>query len=323
MTDPQKVSDSEWMNLSRKARGQKNHILAFYSSALNAITTSSEFFALPIDDHMVHRGRGVYDTGTVVHGNLYNFIPHAERLISSAKLAKIPCDWTVDDLIRLVRATVHAGGSKNCSVRIFISPGFGNFSISSDDCFGPVLYIAIFNSGDLFPRDPYTVTSESTVREDEVSVRAERGLKSVNYRANAEMAEIAKKRGGRLGIWLDLNGLVREGSVNNIAIVVEEQGEPLLITPPFDGVLPGCTLKHVFGILDHIGIKWAFRNFNVQDMYAAQEAIALGGDTHIFSIQMINGKIIGDGKLGQVTKKIIDRIQSEIESGENCVKVFE
>src|SRR5262247_4806670 len=62
---------------------------AFYSSQLGGIVTDPALMVLPFDDHIVHRGHGVFDTAAIVHGKIYDLEAHLDRFLRSAELAKL------------------------------------------------------------------------------------------------------------------------------------------------------------------------------------------------------------------------------------------
>ena len=66
---------------------------AFYSSQLGGIVTDPALMVVPFDDHMVHRGHGVFDTAAIVDGKIYDLEAHLDRFIRSAKTSKLrlPC----------------------------------------------------------------------------------------------------------------------------------------------------------------------------------------------------------------------------------------
>ena len=280
------------------------------------ITTDPVLMQIPIDDHLVHRGHGVYDTGTVVNGRLYQFSQHVDRLLSSANKSLIPTPWSKDQIIKVARETVDAAKVQNCSLRLWISPGPGNFSITSEKCEEPCLYILAHISRS-FPTDPYTEVCEATVSASEVPMKssAHATVKSVNYMLNAQMAAAAKRKGGNLGIWVDEHGHVTEGSICNVAIVTNDG---VFVTPPFDGILTGCTLLHIFDILSTACIPYTQRKITRDEMMSAAEVLICGGDTHVFGVVNVDGTIIGTGNLGQITRLIIDSIQLGISTGLNC-----
>jgi len=70
-------------------------------------------------------------------------------------------------------------------------------------------------------------------------------IKSNNYLLNALTAMESEERGGMLGVVVDDDGVVAEGSINNVAIVDKED---VIKTPPFTRILAGTTIKRVFDL---------------------------------------------------------------------------
>src|SRR5512142_2125403 len=66
---------------------------AFYSSQLGGIVTDPALMVLPFDDHMVHRGHGIFDTAAIVDGKIYDLEAHLDRFLRSARLSRLtlPC----------------------------------------------------------------------------------------------------------------------------------------------------------------------------------------------------------------------------------------
>jgi 4-amino-4-deoxychorismate lyase len=316
---PRLVTCEEWRGeLRRKRVGVQGKYLAFYSSYLEMITTDAVDIQLPLDDHLIHRGHGVYDTGTVAKGRLYQFRRHVDRLLASARKSLIATKWSADEIVSLAKETVSVSGARDCSLRLWISPGPGNFSITSEKC-EPCLYILVYVS-DAFPSDPYSPQNETTVSVADVPMKAAAfaSVKSVNYMLNAQMAAAAKRKGGNLGLWVDGDENVTEGSVCNFAVVTPT-GE--FVTPPFEGILAGCTLLHIFEILCRLGISYSQRKISRAELMASDEVLTCGGDTHVFGVVSVDGQLIGNGRLGKVTTLLIDTIQKELATGIDCDSV--
>src|SRR5687767_15670954 len=62
---------------------------AFYSSQLGGIVTDPALMVLPFDDHMVHRGHGIFDTAALVAGRIYDLEAHLDRFLASAERSKL------------------------------------------------------------------------------------------------------------------------------------------------------------------------------------------------------------------------------------------
>ncbi len=62
---------------------------AFYSSQLGGIVTDPALMVIPFDDHMVHRGHGIFDTAGIVNGKIYDLDAHLDRFLKSAERSKL------------------------------------------------------------------------------------------------------------------------------------------------------------------------------------------------------------------------------------------
>src|SRR4029453_15632101 len=62
---------------------------AFYSSQLGGVVTDPALMVFPFDDHMVHRGHGIFDTAALVAGRIYDLEAHLDRFLASAERSKL------------------------------------------------------------------------------------------------------------------------------------------------------------------------------------------------------------------------------------------
>src|SRR6188472_4787357 len=62
---------------------------AFYSSQLGGVVTDPALMLLPFDDHMVHRGHGIFDTAGLVAGRIYDLEAHLDRFLGSAERSRL------------------------------------------------------------------------------------------------------------------------------------------------------------------------------------------------------------------------------------------
>merc|ERR1719213_1007875 len=101
--------------------------MAMYSSLAGGIITDPALMSVPIDEHMIVRGHSVFESSSVVNGQLFLADQHLNRLFESARLARIPLPFG-DDLeanrtriIQIAAQTVVATGMRNCEVRMYLS----------------------------------------------------------------------------------------------------------------------------------------------------------------------------------------------------------
>ena len=103
---------------------QKNYF-AMYSSLLGGVVTDPVLMVMPVDDHVVHRGDGVFETFKCVDGRIYNMKAHLDRLATAIRSLHYLAPCSMEETARIVVDTVRAGGRRNCLVRILISRGPG------------------------------------------------------------------------------------------------------------------------------------------------------------------------------------------------------
>jgi branched-chain amino acid aminotransferase len=105
------------------------------------------------------------------------------------------------------------------------------------------------------------------------------------------------------GIGLDVNGLVSEGSGENIFIV----RNGVIYTPPLsNSALSGITRDSVLTIARHLGLTVKERSLPRELLYIADEVFFTGTAAEVQPIRSIDRILIADGKPGEITKKIAD-----------------
>ena len=124
-------------------RPHQAQYFAMYSSVFDAIVTDPVLMLVPVDDHMVHRGDGVFETFKCVGGALYNLNAHLDRVENSAAMIELAVPMARRELVDGIIATVRAGGQRDCLVRLLVSRGPGSFGVSPYDCPKPQIYIAV------------------------------------------------------------------------------------------------------------------------------------------------------------------------------------
>ncbi|MBR6022016.1 MAG: aminotransferase class IV, partial [Kiritimatiellae bacterium] len=68
---------------------------AMYSGEWDAVTTDPRLMVVPLDDHMVHRGDGLFETCRCDGGGVYRMEAHWERMKRGAEAIglALPVDW--------------------------------------------------------------------------------------------------------------------------------------------------------------------------------------------------------------------------------------
>src|SRR3990170_7593477 len=141
--------------LRETVHGKAANFYAMYSSILGGIVTEPALMVLPLDDHMVHRGHGVFDTATLTHGMLYQLDPHLDRFLRSAQLARIPLPFPRAQLRQIILDTAAASRQRDGSVRYWLSAGPGGYGLGPAECTGSRFYGIVFKQ-EAYPESYYT-----------------------------------------------------------------------------------------------------------------------------------------------------------------------
>ena len=97
------------------------------------------------------------------------------------------------------------------------------------------------------------------------------------------------------------------------AAIVDSSGT--FHTPPFDGILSGTSVRRALELLSAAGVAVRQGPVSLAELRAAHEVMLLGGDSHIFPITQLDGQIIGSGKPGPTTQRLMRLIADDIQSG--------
>lgn len=309
----------ERLEEDRKTREGKQQFMAMYSSVFGGITTDPTTMVIPIDDHMVHRGHGVFDTAAIMDGYLYELDQHIDRFLRSASMAKIPLPFDRETIRSILIQTVGASKCREGSLRYWLSVGPGDFQLSPSDCKKSALY-AIVTQYLTAPKYEGVKVFTSTIP---IKPPQFATMKSVNYLPNALSKMEAEEKGGFAAIWLDEQGYIAEGPNMNVAFVTKDNE---LLMPSFDKILSGCTAKRVLSLSESLvrkgklsGIKVG--NVGVEEGKRAREMMLIGSGILVLPVLQWDEQIIGDGKEGLVAQALLNLIQEDMKSGSSDVRV--
>ena len=106
---------------------------AFYSSQLGGVVTDPALMVLPFDDHMVHRGHGIFDTAGLVDGKIYDLEAHLDRFLLSAERSKLRLPGSREEIRDIIVTTTAVSGRRDGSIRYWLSSGPGSLDLGPDE----------------------------------------------------------------------------------------------------------------------------------------------------------------------------------------------
>lgn len=289
----------------------QNKYYAYYSSWLGGITTDPHYMLLPIDDHMVHRGDGVFEAMKAVNRSVYLIDEHIKRLFESAEKISLKSSYTPDKLKALILALLKQSKQDSAIIRLFLSRGPGNFSVNPYDPPESQLYIIATELAQTSPEIYYTGVkagiSHIPVKQSWMSQ-----IKSCNYLSNVLMKKESIDRKLDFTVGVDPNGYITESATENV-LIVDKSGT--LTHPPLENILKGTTMLRASELARENNIPTNIRPISVAELESVQEIILAGTTLDILSIVEFEGKKIHNGLPGPISLKLNQLIQEDIASG--------
>lgn len=277
--------------------------MAFFASVNGEIAPAGEAKISVLDNGFTF-GDGVYETLRTYGGRPFHLDRHLARLRASAAMLAIdiPRDDAAlaADLDRLLERAANA----ESYIRVIVSRGVGEISYRFDRIHGPTIVMAA-RAYEPFPdaqyRDGVPVIISSVRRN---SPRAlDPAMKCCNLINNILAVREAQAKKAAEPLMLNERGDVAEGASANVFIVAKGA----LVTPPLnDGILPGVTRELVLERAAELGIEARQQSIRVPDLLAAEEAFITSTLKEVMPIASVDGRSIGNGKPGPVTRKLIE-----------------
>jgi 4-amino-4-deoxychorismate lyase len=288
---------------------------AFYSSQLGGIVTDPALMVLPFDDHMVHRGHGIFDTAAIVEGKIYDLEAHLDRFTRSAGYSKLRLPGTRDEMRDIIVRTAAASGARDGSIRYWISSGPGSLELTPAAGAEPGFFVMIF-PGLAYPDRWYreglkVITTTYPIKPPLYAI-----TKSTNYLPNVLMQMEAKEAGCDNGIFIDERGYVGESSNMNVAFVT---ADGVFRHPKFDHILSGCTSLRLLELAPALQARNMITgvevgDISVADARASREMLLLGSSVKVAPVVAWDNQPIGNGRPGPVSRALLDLLEDDMRS---------
>jgi 4-amino-4-deoxychorismate lyase len=295
---------------------------AFYSSQLGGIVTDPALMVIPFDDHMVHRGHGIFDTAGLVSGKIYDLEAHLDRFVRSAERSRLRLPGSRAEMREIIVRTTAASGRRDGAIRYWLSSGPGSLELSPAAGAEPGFFVMVF-AGLSYPERWYTeglrvMTTTYPIKPSLYAI-----TKTTNYLPNVLMQMEAKEAGFDNGVFLDEHGHVGESSNMNVAFVT---AGGILKHPKFDHILSGCTSLRLLdlaptlvqrGLLTGIAVD----HVTVDEARGAREMLLMGSSVRVAPIVQWDTHTIGDGKPGPVARALLQLIDEDMRTGDRLLDV--
>jgi len=267
----------------------------------------SEKARVPITTHAIHYGTSVFE-GIRAYWNEKNLFvfrldEHVKRFRRSGQFYNISLNFS-DKIISdaVIEICKKNKIKKSCYIRPFYFVGDYGINLHVTEKAPTNVAIFTFPFGNLFDKNGISAGVVSWRKFSDVSTPTQAKMGG-NYLNSIIATQEAKRNGFDEAVLLDHNGNVSEAPGENIFIVREGQ----LITPPLSSsALNGITRDAIIKISRDLDIKVAENEIARSELSISDEIFLTGTAAEITPVISIDGKKIGDGKPGDITKKMMN-----------------
>jgi len=281
---------------------------------LNGKLVDQENAKITVFDHGLLYGDGVFEGIRVYNGRVFELDAHIKRLYESAKAIRLIIEMTQSELSGAVEETVKANSITEGYIRLVVTRGVGTLGLNPFVCKNSCIYI-IADSIQLYPEELYEkgmkVISATTVRNHPLAIPPQ--AKTMNYLNNILAKIEALDNDVPEAIMYNHEGYVAEASGDNVLIVKDG----VIYTPPAEaGALPGITRNIVIELAKKENLQVVEKNLTRFDLYVCDEFFLTGTAAEVIGIVNVDGRIIGDGKPGPITKLLRKKFFEYTRKGE-------
>jgi branched-chain amino acid aminotransferase len=260
---------------------------------------------ISVFDHGLLYGDGIFEGIRAYNGRVFKLAEHIDRLFYSAKAILLKIPLSHEEIVRAVVETCRRNRIRDGYIRLVVTRGAGTLGLNPNRCKNPCVII-IADKIQLYPAELYErgmeIITVPTTRNLHSALNP--AIKSLNYLNNILAKIEANNAGCEEAIMLNAEGFVSECTGDNIFIVKAGQ----MLTPPLSaGALYGITRGVVMELAREEGLTVAEPNLTRYDVFNADECFLTGTGAELIPIVKIDGRVIGAGKPGPVTRRLVDK----------------
>jgi D-alanine transaminase len=253
-----------------------------------------------IDDRGFQFGDAVYEVIRTYRGTPFQLEAHLARLDRSLRELFIPQPYSQAQWMRWIQQGLSLAGYQEAKIYIQITRGVAPREHSFPSQIRPTIVMTIRELQGL-PSEMRRTGVAACTRDDLRWGRCD--IKSVNLLANVLAREEARKSGVFEAIFVE-GGFVMEGALSNVMVVWDGV---VMTAPEGPRILSGVTRTVVLDLAKKEGIPIVERSVPLDGLYAADEVFLTGTTLEVLGVVEIDGRTIGSGQPGPVTKTLAAR----------------
>ena len=262
-----------------------------------------------VSAHGLHYGSGVFEGircyETEAGPAIFRLREHLERLQASASVYNINIPYTVEELADSISELIRRNGFSSCYIRPIVYMGSASLGLHPGKC--PVeVAIMVWPWGSYLGAEGLEKGVRITVspwRKFHSSMMPTTAKACGQYLNSILAVQDAFSRGYDEALLLDMHGSLAEGSGENLFVIKDGK---IVTNKADDSILMGITRDAAIEIARELGFSVETKALELDDLLDADEAFFTGTAAEITPIREVDGKVIGEGRRGPVTKQLQD-----------------
>lgn len=241
------------------------------------------------------RGYGVFDVMITVNGKLFLFDEHWERFENSAGKLNLKIPVSKEEFRDILEKMVELDEEDDCVIRSILTGGVSENAFFLGD--NPTFLVVTENMKKMSP--PKEAYEGSKV----ITIDFKRSIPTAKISNYVEPIRNQDKKiqAGAIEIIYTQNEMALEASTSNFFIVKDGK----VITTK-DEILLGTTRNLVVKLAKDDGFEVEERDITVEEMLGADEMFLTAANKNIVPIIQIDDDVVGNGKVGEATRKLMD-----------------
>ena len=262
---------------------------------------------ISVFDHGLLYGDGVFEGIRIYHGKVFKLKEHVDRLFESARAIKLEIPMTREQMTKAIEDTVAANNKRDGYIRPLVTRGAGTLGLDSRKTSDPQVII-IVDDISLYPPELYEngleIATVATIRNHPAALNPR--IKSLNYLNNIMAKMEGIQQGCLESLMLNHKGEISECTGDNIFLV---KAGRLQTPPPDAGILKGVTRGVVIELAREAHIPVEEVSLTRHDVFTADECFLTGTAAEIIPVVKCDGRVIGTGRPGPMTKQLREAFQ--------------
>ena len=265
---------------------------------------------ISVFDHGFLYGDGVFEGIRSYDGRVFKLDEHIKRLYESAKSIGLDIPMSQAELKKTILDAMRTNDlRKDAYIRVVVTRGIGDLGLDPLKCLKSSI-IVIADQISIYQVESLKAITASTRRNSVTALNPM--IKSLNYLNNILAKMEANRANVEEAIMLNQQGLVCEGSSDNLFIIKDRV---ILTPPPTADILVGITRNTVIELAIEDGIKLKEEDITIHELYNADEAFFTGTAAEVMPLVEVDGRKIGNGKPGPITMRLIENFKKTRKTG--------